>query len=242
MKPSFQPFGLHHLAADLVVFTMIGVLVFVGRKKSEAQRWAMGRAFGLVLLGYYLAESILRVFYLRLHWPIIVPLELCSALFFIGAYAYFTGSRLAFECVYFWTMAGTIHAFITPTPRAGFPDIEFFQYFAAHGLLVASALFAVFVLGQRPTRGSVLRAFGALLAFELAVAIIDAITGQNYLYLRQKPPSPTLVDALGPWPVYIAAGTLVGLLSFIVLDAPFFLSRTLAARRARITSTQERSS
>lgn len=241
MKPTFHPFGTHHLVADLVVFSAIAALVLAGRRRSEDERWALGRAFGAGLIVYYVAESLMRVFYLGLRWPITMPFELCSALFFIGAYGYLTRNRLAFECVYFWTMAGTIHAFITPTPRAGFPDIEFFQYFAAHGMLVASAMYSVFVLGQRPARGSVLRAFAALIAFELLVALIDGASGQNYLYLREKPPSPTLVDALGPWPTYIAMGTLVGLASFIVLDAPFFVRRTLEARRASAAPNTESS-
>jgi hypothetical integral membrane protein (TIGR02206 family) len=56
------------------------------------------------------------------------------------------------------------------------------------------------------------------------VGLVDAVTGADYLYLRSKPAGATLLDVLGPWPVYILSATLIGLALFAILDAPFRLS------------------
>lgn len=224
-RPTFAPFTTPHFAAVGIALAIIVSVVAWGRKQTTEAAARAGRTLGVALLVYYALESFVRVAFLGMHFVDILPFELCNALFFIGAYAFFSGNALAFECVYFWTFAGTIHAFITPTPRAGFPDPNYFQYFAAHGLLILSASYAAFAMRRTPTRGSLLRAYLALQAFTALVAIIDLASGQNYLYLRHKPPSPTALDAFGEWPRYIVGGELVALASFTLWNLPFVIRR-----------------
>jgi hypothetical integral membrane protein (TIGR02206 family) len=164
----------------------------------------------------------------------ILPFELCSALFFANAYGLWTGNRIALDMMWFWAMGAVLHAYITPTPRAGYPDLNYFQYFIAHGLLLFTAVFGTVGLGRRPGRGGVRRASGALLAFTALVAVVDLVTGENYLYLRHKPPSPTLADAFGPWPTYVVVGLAVATISFAVWAMPWIVVRRMASRRDQL--------
>jgi hypothetical integral membrane protein (TIGR02206 family) len=97
---------------------------------------------------------------------------------------------------------------------------------------VAAALFLVVGLGQWPRRNVVLRVALITIIYVLLVGAVDASTGVNYMYLRSKPQSASLLDLLGPWPFYIGWATLVGLGLFLILDAPF---RWLRARRQEHT-------
>jgi|CXWL01.1.fsa_nt_gi hypothetical integral membrane protein (TIGR02206 family) len=230
--PKFTPLGPQHLLAVAVVLAVITALTLFGRRLPVEGRERLGRIIGAVLLGYYLVESLVRVGSLGMRVSDTLPFELCSALFFIGAYAYWTQKPWAFDIIYFWTFAGTLHSLVTPTPRAGFPDLNYFQYFTAHGLLVLSAVYSVAVLRRVPARGSLWRAYLGLQAFTVLVAIIDYFSGMNYLYLRAKPPSPTMLDAFGEWPWYLVGGETVALFSFTLWGLPFFIAR----RRRAVTS------
>ena len=131
-------------------------------------------------------------------------------------------------------LAGTLQALLTPDLPQHFPSYPYFQYYIAHGGVVASALLLVVGLRIHPRPGSLLRMAAVTLAYVALVGVVDAITGADYMYLRAKPPSATLLDVLGPWPWYLLGATAIGLVLFAVLDAPFRISRE-AVRSAPLT-------
>jgi hypothetical integral membrane protein (TIGR02206 family) len=90
-----------------------------------------------------------------------------------------------------------------------------------HGGVIATAVVLVAGCGIRPQPGAAWRAFGWTLAYAAIVGIVDIFTGANFLWLRAKPPQPTLLDRLGPWPVYILAAGAIGLAGFHLLALPF---------------------
>ena len=159
-----------------------------------------------------------------------LPLQLCDAAIFVAAAALWTRHRLLAEVTYFWGLAGTIQALLTPDLPQQFPSYPYFQYYIAHGGVVAAALVLVIGLGIRPRPWSVLKVAAITLGYAAFVGLVDASTGADYMYLRAKPPSPTLLDVLGPWPWYIGSATLIAIALFAVLDAPFRLLRPSAAR------------
>ena len=150
-----------------------------------------------------------------------LPLQLCDVAIFIAAAALWTRHPLLVELTYFWGLAGTIQALLTPDLPQHFPSYPFLQYYIAHGGVVAAALVLVVGLRQHPRRLSVVGVAGVTLAYAALVGVVDAATGANYMYLRSKPPSPTLLDVLGPWPWYILSASAIGMVLFAILDAPF---------------------
>jgi uncharacterized membrane protein YwaF len=63
------------------------------------------------------------------------------------------------------------------------------------------------------------RAYAITLAVTAAAAVGTVLTGGNYMFLRRKPAHGSLLDLMGPWPVYILAAAALGLLMFLALAA-----------------------
>lgn len=150
-----------------------------------------------------------------------LPLHLCDFAIFVAAFALVTRRRGAAEVVWFWAMSGTVLAMVTPDVDGGFPDARWLAYYGMHGAVVASAVVLALGLGLRPRPGAPWRAFGWTLAYAAVVGAVDLATGANFLYLRERPPNPTLLDLFGPWPVYIGVAGLVALGLFALLYLPF---------------------
>jgi hypothetical integral membrane protein (TIGR02206 family) len=208
-----------HLGALAVIAATIVVLVVAARKRP-------GRWIGVLALVLVVDE---------LSWWIYMaagggepgqraqplPLQLCDVAIFIAAFALLTRHRLLVEVTYFWGLAGTIQALFTPDLPQHFPSYPYFQYYIAHGGVVAAALILVVGLGIRPRPWAFVRVAGLTVAYAAFVGIVDAITDADYLYLRAKPLASTPLDWMGPWPWYILSAAVVALLLFAILDAPF---------------------
>ena len=150
-----------------------------------------------------------------------LPLHLCEAGCFIVAAALWWRTRFAFEVSYFWGLGGTLPGLFTPDVPGHFPEPVYFQYYAEHGLLVLGAFYLVVALRMRPARRAVLRVSIATALYAATVGAVDYLTGGNYLFLRDIPPTRTLLDYLGPWPWYILTLTAMALIVFTLLYLPF---------------------
>jgi hypothetical integral membrane protein (TIGR02206 family) len=159
-----------------------------------------------------------------------LPLQLCDVAIFAGAAALLTRRALLVEVTYFWGLAGTIQALFTPDLPQHFPSYPYFQYYIAHGGVVAAALILVVGLRIRPRPWAFVRVAGVTVAYAAFVGIVDALTGADYMYLRSKPVAATPLDWMGPWPWYILSAAAVAVLLFALLDAPFRLGRLREGR------------
>ena len=108
---------------------------------------------------------------------------------------------------------------ITPDLGHDFPDPLYFTYFVTHVGAIAAACLLVIGARRTPRPGSVRRVYAITLAFTAVAAAGSVITGGNYMYLRRKPAHGSLLDVMGPWPLYIATAALVGLLMLLALAA-----------------------
>ena len=217
-------FAAEHLGALAAIAVATAALVLAARRWRE-HGWL--RWFAIVLLidevswwAYLLAGGVPG---LELRYSL--PLQLCDVTIFIAAAALWTRHQLLIEITYFWGLAGTIQALLTPDLPQHFPSYQYWQYYLAHGGVVAAAFVLVVGLRRYPRPWAVARIAALTVAFAAFVGVIDLLAGANYMYLREKPPSPTPLDLMGPWPVYVLVAAGVAVVLFGILDAPFQIRR-----------------
>lgn len=221
-RPPVDLFGVAHLAAlAATVAASVGLSMVLQRRPAEQvdRRVRAGLAAFLVLM------TTLHVLWVLDNREVVVweflPLHLCDLSIFVGLYALWTRRRLAAELLYFWTCSGTFLAMILPAIDRGFPSFRFFIYFGLHGGVVVTSVVLVYGMALYPDRRSPLRAFGLTLIYIALITVVNFTAGQNYLFLVHKPPEETLLDYMGPWPVYVFVALAIGLGLFYVLNWPF---------------------
>ena len=211
--PLFGAWHLGLLAAILGAAFLLAWLCRRGWLPARALRLARG-------CGLALNELVWWVFrYSRegIHLPNL-PLQLCDAAVWAAVLACLTLRPLIVEAAYFWGLAGAGMAVLTPDLHFAWPSYPALYFFLAHGGVIVAAAVLVFggIVPLRP--GAVWRAFGMLLIYAAAVGVFNAAAGTNYMYLCRKPGNASLLDALGPWPLYLFAGAAVTLALFSLLS------------------------
>jgi hypothetical integral membrane protein (TIGR02206 family) len=207
-----------HLAALGAMVSVAAVLVAGARRWGDAWAVPAGRVLAAFILAAYVCEH--AVYAARGLWTLELnlPLHLTDAVTLLSIVALWRpDAALPVELVYFWALSASLQAVLTPDLGQTFPDVLYFTYFTTHGGAVAAACLLVFGARRAPRPGAVLRVFAATLGFAVAAAVGTVLTGGNYMYLRRKPAHPSLLDVMGPWPLYIATGAALALLLFAVL-------------------------
>jgi len=72
----------------------------------------------------------------------------------------------------------------------------------------------------KPRPGFPWKVFAALNIYAAALVVFNAIFNTNYMYLWRKPASASIIDVLGPWPVYLFGCEAVTLAIFWLLWLP----------------------
>jgi hypothetical integral membrane protein (TIGR02206 family) len=210
----------------VAVAVVAGALVCAGARRHPGP-WRAWVAWilGLLLLADAVSFVVALVVAGTFSAKTSLPLALCDMAALVAAAACWTRVAVLVELTYFWGLAGTLQAVITPDLNAGFPHLVFFQYMVGHLGIVLAAIFLVVGLGIAPRAGAVPRVFAITLGYTAFVGLVDGLTGANYMFLRSPPGEWTLLKVLGPWPWYIASGAGVALVLLVVLDAPFWRRR-----------------
>ncbi|HKV88875.1 MAG TPA: TIGR02206 family membrane protein [Candidatus Dormibacteraeota bacterium] len=215
----------HGLPLLVIAAAIAAVLVAARRRPGRwVDQGARVIAVAVVLaeVGWWVITIVEGTWTVR--WSL--PLHLCEAGCFVVAAALWWRTRFAFEISYFWGLGGTLPGLFSPDIPGHFPDPVYFQYYAEHGLLVMGAFYLVVALRMRPAGRAVLRVSLATAIYAVAVGGVDYVTGGNYLFLRNIPPTHTFLDYMGPWPWYIVTLTVLAVGIFTLLYLPFRRSAT----------------
>ncbi len=224
MAASFARFGSAHLCVIALTFVtplLLAALVRWGDCPVAAR--IVSSLFVALLVGGKILMLVLLARDGELTIANAAPLYLCDWAAILAVITLIYPNQFTYELCYFWALAGTLQALLTPDLSYGFPDPRFISFFALHGGVIASVVYMTLGLKMRPVPMSIVRALASS-TFYLAVAMAtNAMFRTNFGYLRAKPAHPSLLDYMAPWPFYIAELALLAVLSCLVCYAPFFI-------------------
>jgi hypothetical integral membrane protein (TIGR02206 family) len=226
-----EHWSAEHIGALAATAAVAGLLV--ARARSRGDRWALpaGRTLGALILAAFVCEH--STYAARGEWELDVnlPLHLTDAVTLASVVALWRPrSALLVELVYFWALSASLQAVLTPDLGESFPDPLFLTYFVTHSGAIAAACLLVFGMRLTPRPGAVPRVFACTVAWAALAAAGTLLTGGNYMFLRRKPDDGSLLDLMGPWPVYILVAAAVALMMFAALAALASRGGTTAAR------------
>jgi hypothetical integral membrane protein (TIGR02206 family) len=228
---AFELFGTAHIGAILTLLALYFSLFSFRRILSKPE---IDYYFRMGIIIFLVIEEIAFNAYRITNgiWTLStsLPLHYCNLLVWTSIYLMYSKNRTAFEIVYLLGLAGASQAIMTPAIQEGFPHFRFIQFYAAHGMIIFSGLYFVFVHNYKPDFSSVKRVFILLNLSVPPLLIINWLTGGNYNNLSRVPEFPTLIDHLGPWPFYLIPLEFLAIFFLLLAYFPFALQNWRAKK------------
>ena len=211
----FQLFGLQHTVA-LFLVVLVSMLAFrAGRSEYSKSFNKVGTMFfalyGASVWWYKLRDGI--------DWGNDLPLQLCDVVYLLCLACFLAPKPVLVTLSTYWGLGGTVQALLTPDVTQAFPSAEFTIFFVGHSAIVVAIFF---LLGRAPHDrlaglSGLKTSFLGLLGYVVVAGTFNKLLGVNYGYLSSKPQASSILDVLGPWPVYVLGGLAIALVLFSVI-------------------------
>ncbi len=228
----FEAYGPSHLVVLAIFAVGVGLLIWLGRRQTEAQARVFSRVFALLIVAAFAVALVYKL--IRPDIQTSIPIQLCDIAELAAAYALWSQRHWAFALTYYWCLLLSSQALITPdvgTPREGAPDFPhhlFLTFFVLHVFAVWAAVYLTWGRAMRPRWRSYRFAVVVSLAWAALTFTLNAIVGTNYGYLNRKPPTASLLDVFGPWPLYLVVEVAIVIAVWALMTWPWERRRTAA--------------
>lgn len=216
----FQQYGTSHMA--VLAFTGFAILLLLaGAKQIRHVPDDRFLRYPAAILLTFVAVTSWCISVLR--WGVAgLPLQLSDVALLLTLWGLFQRHRYVREFAFFLGLGGGTQALLTPDVHKDFPSLSWFAFFVTHSGVVLSAVYFAVRGGLGLSIRSIWRVWLTGNVYVAAVMLLNGLWGTNYMYLARKPAQPSLLDHLGPWPVYIFWGELIALALFFLCYA-FYL-------------------
>jgi hypothetical integral membrane protein (TIGR02206 family) len=200
----FETYGPSHLTVLAIFIVGVVLIVLVGRRLRESRaEQAVRRTFAVAILSITVPLQILQFTPDEWNLQTSLPFQLCDLAWMFAVYALWTRNRLASTITYLWGITLTTQGMLTPDLASDFPEPRFLMFWGMHLLIVWASFFLVLGLRILPTWHTYRQTVAITLAWAVSAYVFNVIAGTNYGYLNRLPKSSSLLDYLGPWPLFV---------------------------------------
>ncbi|WP_053070373.1 TIGR02206 family membrane protein [Alkalihalobacillus pseudalcaliphilus] len=210
----FQLFGVSHLLVILTLFLIVAFIFSIRNRLEKNRKLERSIRFSLAIILLLLEVTYHIWLLVNGRWEITyaLPLHLSSITLVTAIFMLFTLNKRLFEFTFFAGVGSAFLTIITPDIGGfGFPHFRFFHFFMAHGLVIIAVIYLLFIRKFTLSLRTVWSNWLILNGYAFFVFSVNWLVGGNYMYLMQKPPSPSPFDWFGPWPYYIIVLQVVAL-------------------------------
>jgi hypothetical integral membrane protein (TIGR02206 family) len=236
MENSFSTFGLEHCTWLVITAVTTWWLIRQARRRDDFGKQRIAQVLAWIPPIAYVLPTIVIAPLKNYDLNLIVPLHLCYFLALLTPLVLVKRRTAFFQVTYFWVMAGCSQSLLTPDMADGFPHPFSFRYWLVHISLVQCWIFAIFAFRMRPQLKHILWSILWFDVYLLIVGLLNYPLGTNFLYLRHKPPVPTMMDYLGEFPWFLFTGQFLMLAMFLLVYTPFLWRDWQVARQQRSIS------
>ncbi len=218
----FHPFSSAHFIILAIGFTLIAGLIVFARRSGKNQQITTALLAFLCLASYPFALYAWRDHSYSM--DNVLPFHLCDLAAIVAGFALFTRRPMLLTLTYFWGIAATMQALITPAISIGPPHLPFMHFFVQHFAIVAASIYIPLVLKWQPEMPwwkSPLKVMGISLVYQGMALLINEMLKTNFAFASSPPKNPSLIDHLGPWPVYLFSMQGIALVLYLLLALPF---------------------
>jgi hypothetical integral membrane protein (TIGR02206 family) len=221
----FIAYGNSHLVVLCFSLLLLALILIASKKLCTEKNLFIGRFLAIILALSVVVYTIFEIALGRFTIADDLPLSLCNLFALVAPFALWYPKHKYFEPIYFLVMAGTFQAIVTPDLYFDYPAYEFFKYWITHVGLVLLMIHYMVCFALYPTAKGILKTFGWLNVYVVALLPLNYLLDANYFYLIEKPLNPSVLDFFGPWPVYILVAEILVMGFFAIAMIPVFLAK-----------------
>lgn len=196
----FSYFSLAHFAP---IFVMLALIYLIYRYKDQLRNWKHEETLRIVFAAVLLfsdSSYFWHKIYLQVGEPANhLPVTICGWAAIMSAFMLLTKREKLFDVVYFFVLAGSSNALITPAVIMdnGPTHFRYYQFWLEHTSIFVAVFYMIFVFGFRINFKSMIRSFVVLLGLgALALAVNSFIPGANYLFLATSEQGDSVLNFL----------------------------------------------
>ncbi|MEV7397540.1 TIGR02206 family membrane protein [Aeromicrobium sp. NPDC092404] len=221
----FETYGSSHLTVLVIFAVGVVVAVLAGRRLRESPaEQPVRRTFAVAIIAIAMPLQLLQFTPGEWNLQTSLPFQLCDFGWVFAVHALWTRNRLSATITYLWGITLTTQGIFTPDLASDFPEARFLMFWGMHLLIVWASFLLVPGLRILPTWHTYRQTIAVTLAWAVSAYVFNVIAGTNYGYLNRLPKNASLLDYLGPWPLFVVLEIAIVAVVWALLTWPWVRS------------------